>query len=85
MQAAVDDDDHRAYIWWIDGRAAIRTELSTPLRSIGSALVGQIAREQLHLPRGAPQLRELVACTMTREQWWAHVASIAAAGSRRLL
>jgi hypothetical protein len=85
MRAAVDDDDHRVYVWWLDGRAVIRTELSTPFSSIGSSLVGEIARAQLRLPRGAPQLRELVACTMTCEQWWAHVASIAAAGSRRLL
>ena len=85
MQAEVSEYDHQGYVWRFEGRAVLRTELSTPLRDIGPNLVGHIARDQLLLPRGAAALRELVQCTMTADEWEAHVEQVAKSGHRRLL
>jgi len=83
MQAEVDEGDHRFYVWRIDGRAVLRTELSTPLRDLSAGLVSAIARQLLL--RNASELRELVQCTKSREWWWQHVHDQADAARRRLL
>lgn len=85
MEAEASDEDHREYCWRVNGRAVLRTELSTPFRSLGASLVSHIARDQLLLPDGARQLRALVECTMTRDEWWEHVREQARGGRRRLL
>jgi 3-methyladenine DNA glycosylase/8-oxoguanine DNA glycosylase len=85
MDADVKDADHRQYVWWHEGRAVLRTELSTPLRGdVGASLVSHIARQQLHLPRGATDLARLCQCTMSAEEWGAHVAEHAGQANRRL-
>jgi hypothetical protein len=85
MEAEVGETDHRVYVWRLDGRAVLRTELSTPLRELGPSLVAHIARRQLHLPNGPKSLVELVSCRMSREAWWEHVAIVAQDETRRLI
>lgn len=82
MEAEVSEGDHRFYVWRVEGRAVLKTQLSTPFKDISAKLVSIIAR-QLQLPDGGSQLAQLVNCTITREQWRAHVASLADGGARR--
>lgn len=85
MQAGLSDTDHRYYEWEVDGRLILTTKLSTPIRSkkvLGDGLVSTIARTQLRLPRGASQLRKLVECSMSRDEWWEHVRNVCAEDDR---
>lgn len=78
MEATTTETHHAFYEWAVDGRIVIATKLSTPFhRDIGAGLIATIAREQLRLPEGSRQLRQLVQCTMSREQWWEHVRRVA--------
>ncbi len=85
MGAEVSETDHRMYVWRVDGRAVLRTELSTPLRDVGSSLVAHIARKQLQLTNGAKDLAALVECTYTKEAWGEHLAKVAQDSTRRIL
>lgn len=85
MEADVKDADHRQYVWWHEGRAVLRTELSAPLRGdVGASLVSHIASKQLHLARGASDLARLCQCTMSADEWKAHLADYARQANRRL-
>ena len=85
MEADVSETDHRMYVWRVDGRAVLRTELSTPLRDVGTGLIAHIARKQLLLKDGAKDLAALVACTYTQESWREHLSTVAQDSARRLL
>jgi len=85
MAARQDETDHSRYVWEVDGRKCLSTELSTPFDDLSAGLVSHIARRQLLLSGGAADLVRLVRCSMTREEWQAHVQNVADAGDRRVL
>ena len=75
MGATVREASHRYYTWSVNGKVVLSTMLSTPTRGDrDKSLVAHIASRQLKLPGGAAALKRLCDCTMTAEEWQAHVA-----------
>ena len=87
MHAERDETDHARFVWKVDGRTVLTTELfPRRLRAISApGLIGQIARVQLLLPGGAPALAKLVNCTMSEGEWRDHVKAVAERDTRRRL